>query len=231
MPDVNDLYSKYSVPFIVNEQLNRLVRRYPSASAISEIVRDLSVITQWFEHETNTDPYFYQPSNISGIWLVPLVHRCLNLIPDAPDEIEQSELLMLEAVRHATILFMQPIRKRFGINTGSSDLRVRKLKAILQQNLAQWHGFEPLLRWMVVAARMEARMIEDQLWFAGILAMYEPFQQMEEDEHLDALRAFIWKEDVFEEPFADFMDQVNEIKNSSPMWPPPKSTFHLCARR
>ena len=227
---MNDLYSRYSVPATVSEQLTRLVRRYPSAIEITEIMKDLSVIIQWFDDETKLDPKFYLPSNISGIWLLPLAHRCLELIPSDSDEIEQSELMILEALRHATILFMQPIRRRFGVNPGPTDLRVRKLRAILQQSLDRWHGFEALFRWIVVAARMEARMIEDQLWFAGVLAMYEPFQQLEEEEHLNALRAFIWKEDVFEEPFADFMDQVNEIKISSPIWPPPKSIFHLCAR-
>ena len=231
LPTVAPLHQRYTVPNLVEEQLVRLVRRYPSAHFLSQIVKDLSVIIQWFEYESKKDISFYQPSDVSGVWLVPLIHRCLDLIPNYPDCIISSELTVLEALRHATILFIQPIRRRFGINTGPPDLRIRKLKAVLiRQPWSDWHGFEPLFRWIVVSAGMEAKTIEDQLWFAEILASYEPFRRMESMEHLVALYSFIWKEDILNEPMARFMSQLTEIKDAS-MLSSPESSTGLCGDR
>lgn len=215
----------------MNEQLDRLVGKFPDIKALSEIVRDLSLVIQFFEYKTKTDPYFYQPSNMSGNWLLPLIHRCLDLVPDDTDQLDHSELTVFEGLRHATILFMQPVRRHFGINTGSCDQRVRKLRTILQGSLAPWDGNEALLRWIIVAASAEAGKVEERLWFASLLASHEPFQETTEDEHLRALRSFIWKEDVFEAPVADLMSQVEDIKLSSPIWPPSKSTLRLHAMR
>ena len=227
LPAVAELHSRCSARPQVEGLLSRLVKQYPSTKALSEIVRDLSVVTQYFEHESKTDSYFYQPSNKSGDWLVPLVHRCLDLVPNDSDVTGQAELTVSEALRHATILFMQPVRRRFGINTGSSEQRVRKLKKILQQPLAVWHGFEALLRWIIVSASTEARAIEERLWLAGLLASYGPFQDSSRDDHMRSLRSFIWKEDVFEDPVADFLSQVEDIQLSSPIWPPSKSALCL----
>jgi hypothetical protein len=188
------------------------------------------VIVQYFDEETKKDPNFYQPSDISGTWLLPLIHRCLDQIPNKPDSIKQPELIVFEALRHATILFIQPIRKRFGVEPGAFDHRVRELRAVLGNSLSIWRGFEPLFRWIVAAGSIEAKAIEERIRFATLLATYEPFQEMQ-DEHLHALRLFIWKEDIFEEPFSDFMVQVEDIKLSAPMWPPPKSALRLHTMR
>jgi hypothetical protein len=230
LPDVGKVYQRYTVPHLVEEQLGHLVGRYPSAHFISGILKDLSVIIQWFEYETIKNIAFYRPSDVSGVWLVPLIHRCLDLIPTDPNYIDQSELTVLEALRHAIILFVQPIRRRFGINTGPPDLRIRKLKAVLQQPWSDWYGFEPLFRWIVVSAGMEAKSIEDQLWFAEILATHEPFQHTQIEEHAVALLSFIWKEDILCEPLARFMFQLAETKNAS-LRPSQESTFGFCAKR
>lgn len=231
LPDVKRLYLSFPVPLVVEEQLARLVRRYPRTNNLSEVVRDLSVVTQYFDEEAKRNPDFYQPSDMSGLWLLPLIHRCLDQIPDESDPIEEPELTVFEAVRHATILFMQPIRKRFGVEPGPFDQRVRKLRGILQHSLGVWRGLEPLFRWIVVSGGIEAKSIDERMRFAALLATYEPFEQMQEDEHLCGLRSFIWKEDVFEEPFADFMFQVEDIKLSAPIWPLPKSALRLVAMR
>lgn len=228
---MSDLFTEYSVPAVVNEQLSRLVGKYPTTKPLSEIVRDLSLVVQFFEYKTKTDPYFYQPSNMSGNWLLPLVHRCLDLVPDDTSRMDHSELMVFEALRHATILFMQPVRRRFGINTGSCDQRVHKLRTILQESLALWDGNEALLRWIIVAASTEASAIEERLWFAAFLAAHEPFLETSEDEHLTALRSFIWKVDVFAVPVAEFLSQVEEIKLNSPIWPPSKSALRSHAMR
>lgn len=227
LPDVGKLYLKFCVPSVVEEQLTYLVRKYPTTKELSEIIRDLSVIVQYFEEETMKDPNFYQPFDISGLWLLPLIYRCLGEIPYKPDK--QPELIVFEALRHATILFIQPIQKRFGVEPRLFDQRVRELRAVLRHSSSIWRGLEPLFRWIVIAGGIEAKAIEERISFAALLATYEPFQEMQEEEHLHALRLFIWKEDVFEEPFADFMSKVEDIKLSAPMWPPPKSALCLYA--
>ena len=230
LPDAGSLYLKFSVPVVVEEQLSRLVRKYPRTKELSEIIRDLSIVVQYFDEETKKDPNYYQPSDTSGLWLLPLIHRCLDQIPIEPD-LKQPELVVLEALRHATILFMQPIRKRFGVDPGPFDQRVRELGAVLRFSSSIWRGLEPLFRWIVLAGGIEAKAIEERVRFAAMLATYEPFQEMHQDEHLRALRSFIWKQDIFEEPFADYMSLVEDIKLCAPMWPPSKSALRLYTMR
>jgi hypothetical protein len=229
LPAVSELRSQYSPRPLVEEQLSRLVKLYPSTKVLAEIVRDLSVVIQYFKHETKTDSYFYHPSDMSGNWLAPLVHRCLDLIPDDSNLPEEAELAVSEALRHATILFMQPVRRRFGINTGSSEQRVHRLRTILQRPSSVWHGIEALWRWIIVSASTETEAIDEQLWLAGLMAGFESFQDLRRDDHMQALRSFIWKEDIFEDPVADFMSLVEDIQESLPSWPPLKSS--LCLQR
>ena len=224
LPPVERLYTKYAVSPEVEVQMELWLQRYPKRRKIVEIIRDLSVMVQWFEVEAAFDPYFYQPSNVSGRWIVPLAHRALDLIPEDIDAIAEDGFEMQEILRHAVTLFVQPIRRRFHIDTGPSEIRLRKLKGVLHRHLNNWAASETLLRWVIVAAGVEANKIEDQLWFAGVLATHRHFKHMQEDEHLMALQSFIWMDDVFEERMARFMSQVADIRDSAPIWP-------ICCRR
>ena len=231
LPSVEQLYSKFAVSVDVETQVEAWQWRFPQRQEIAEIIRDLSVTTQWFEVEAARDPYFYQPSNISGDWLVPMVHRCLDLILTDIDAIAEPGFELQETLRHVVVLFTQPIRRRFAINPGSSDLRVQKLRGILQRHLNDWDGFTPLLRWIVVAGGMEANRIEDQLWFAGILATHSHFQYIGESDHLESLRSFIWMNDVFEEGIARLMSQVAVIRDSLLIQPMTWPDFAACNGR
>lgn len=234
LPDVRELYRKFSVPPLVNNQLTRLAIKYPRTEALCDIMRDLSIIVQYFDDEAKKDVKFYRLSDLRGLWDMPLVHRCLDQIPvdlifDEIDLTRQPELILVEGLRHAIILFIEPIRKRLGGEPGPSDQRSRELGSLLRDSLPLdlWHGFEELFRWIIVAGSVAAKAIGDRVMFAALLATYQPFQAMREDEHMHALRSFIWNEDIFEEPVADLMIQVEDIKLSAPMWPPPRSNLRL----
>lgn len=212
LPDPAQLYLQYTVAPEVVAQLNSLLQKYPAARRIARIIKDLGVIIQWLNDESLKDSEFYQPSSISGKWLVPLVYRCLDLKPDETERPGDPEVQMLEILRHSVILFMQPIRRRFAINTGPLNLHILKLRCILETQSIEWQNLEPLLRWCIVSAGIEATTTEDQAWFATLLASHEAFQNVHSDAHLRALPAFIWKEDILKDLVLHFLLQVEDTK-------------------
>ena len=189
------------------------LKRYPRRREIVRLFEDLSVTIRWFSEETKVNPNFYQLSNTSGVWIVPLIQRCLELIPTELDEIAEPGFEVQEVLRHALILFVQPIRRRFGIVTGSSHLRIQKLRGVLSQHLFEWGSFDTLLRWTLVSGGVEANTLEDQLWFAGVLATHPQFEgERCKDSTLKALRSFIWMDDVFEERVNRLTSQIVAVR-------------------
>ena len=151
--------------------------------------------------------------------------RCYDGFPSRFVNLRDVLTLLLTGFRHAIILFVQPIRRRFGIVTGSTDLRVGKMKDLLAQNLHRWEGMEQLLLWILVSGGIEATTVQDQLWFASIIATYPAFEDMDEREYVCQVRSFIWMDDIFEAPMFQLMAQVSEVKNAAPVWPIARARF------
>ena len=101
------------------------------------------------------------------------------------------------------------------INTGSLVTRIRKLKEILQRRLKNWTGMEPLFRWIVASAVLESTELEDQMWFARILANHPLFKNTSAETHIAGLRSFIWMEDVFEERVPRLVAQIMDISHAA----------------
>lgn len=186
--------------------------RFPGNTAIADITRDLSIIIQFFQHQSDIDPSFYQPSDTSGVWLVPIIQRCLELIPNGSVEAHKHEFEMQEILRHAILLFVQPIRRKFGIFTGSSIGRLCKLKALLDQHQDDWDGLESLLCWVLASAYFESTLVADQEWFVEFMAASLYFRNVRGDEIIAVLRSLIWIDDVFQGLAVSFTEQIAKIR-------------------
>lgn len=98
---------------------------------------------------------------------------------------------MQEVLRHAIILFIQHIRRKFGIIVGGLEERLLKLKAAILECFLDWTDLEPMLRWALAAGAMEAINVDDKVWFAGQLATHPLLDNMPRNDLFSSLQSFI----------------------------------------
>ena len=115
-------------------------------------------------------------SEVDLLELVPLVHRCLRLSGTMMTEVKSEEdcdttsagHIFQNALRHAIILFLAPIRRKFGHPAAGLDLHVSRLMSALRDCLDQPAALltQPILFWMLVAGALEAcNLARDECWF------------------------------------------------------------------
>ena len=207
LPGFDGLRSTFHPSRSVTRCLALWVDRFPGQSQIASIVRDMSIFAQWVEDESAKDPAFYHRSDLSGAWVVPLIHRCLQLIPVDTATGEQPASSMQESLRHACILFVQNFRRKFGIVIANVDDRVARLRVALTACMDHWAGIEDMLRWVVVTGGLEANP-NDQAWFASVLAT-RPGLQENDVGLIQATKRFIWFRDIPRTRVANLLSLVS----------------------
>ncbi|KAK4978110.1 hypothetical protein LTR42_002487 [Elasticomyces elasticus] len=200
LPSIGDISEAFPPSNGVRDSLAIWRTQHPQHYNIAGIVEDISVLMQWITAQAASDPAFYFASDMSGTWVAPIIHRCLQLAPlqSAPHSGQaghQPGAVMQEALRHACILFIHHARRKFGIVVGDQTFRIVKMKHALQDCLDDWTGMESMLRWVVIAGGLEATTDEDRAWFAGVLATHAGLTPPDNDV-LAALKRFIWFDDI-----------------------------------
>ncbi|KAK3111117.1 hypothetical protein LTR53_013951 [Teratosphaeriaceae sp. CCFEE 6253] len=195
LPNVDDLQSSHRPNDACMRCLALWHDRFPRRPEIAGILRDLILVIQWVESESAKDPAFYFKAEMSGRWVAPLIHRCLQLPRIDEDTNDEPGAHMQEALRHACILFTQHVRRKFGIVCADVDSRVARLRVALVDCLDQWNGMEDMLRWVVFSGGLEATTMDGQRWFANVLATHAGLNNPT-DGHLAAVTRFAMYRDV-----------------------------------
>ena len=151
----------------------------PAQRAIIDIFLDLDARVKWLSEQGVTHHGSLRArSDLDASYLVPLLHRCLQLsgrsalrLQAAEDEDSIScrrHDAFHEALRHAIILFLAPIRRYFGPPAGGTELHIMMLTSALELCLAHRAALDlgQLILWMVVVGGMEACSLgQDASWF------------------------------------------------------------------
>ena len=193
----------------LEQQLTTWLRRYPQRFDVVNIIRDLSVVVRHLDDIAATDPSIFESSKPAGDWILPLIQRCLELIPEDINAAKEPGFFAQEALRHGLILFLQPIRRRFGIHTGNTDARVCKLGAALSQCRPDWDGLRGLLRWIMVVGGLESAIVEDQSWFARTLASHARLVRESKAGVLKSVIELVWMSETFDSSLQRFIYQMD----------------------
>ncbi|KAK4897098.1 hypothetical protein LTR27_004991 [Elasticomyces elasticus] len=218
LPSIDTLFQAFPPTGAVYQNLAAWRERHQRAG-IAEIIEDVSVLMQWITAQAASDPTFYFDSDTSGSWISPIIHRCLQLAPlqlapRSGQAEHQAGAVMQEALRHACILFLHHVRRKFGIVVGDQPFRAVKMKHALEDCLHDWNGMEPMLRWVVVVGGLEATTEEDQTFFAGVLATHAGLTPPDNDV-LAALKRFIWFDDIPRTRITPFFTLASSISTAS----------------
>lgn len=158
---------------------SNLPQELPGAGEAIAILADLDSTVLWLTRELE--------SSKGGVWLnvsvdamrlLPLVHRCLCLCVPADNALcipldgnvlrPKIDQCFSDAVRHAIILFLAPIRRHFGPPAGGTELHVNRITEALERCLDHPSALrlQKLIFWMLAVAAVEACTLAlDARWF------------------------------------------------------------------
>ncbi|EPE34170.1 hypothetical protein GLAREA_07183 [Glarea lozoyensis ATCC 20868] len=98
----------------------------------------------------------------------PMIYRFLNFntMIERKDEASVSSYAILESSRLASLLFLAPLRRHFGVFPVFTTFQVAKLRRLLTENNdLDWHGLETLQFWILTLAYLESS--GDKMWWEG----------------------------------------------------------------
>jgi len=101
----------------------------------------------------------------AGNLIIGLVHRLLN--SQSAVNMEDPGTIFKEATRIALLLFLAPVRRRFGLHPLNIKVHVQKLKGLLQKDNADWTPLGDLRTWIVAMAVLEAVEDPELSWLVG----------------------------------------------------------------
>lgn len=239
LPDLSPIRETYNDSASLRRETTVLLHHYPQLRPLALILKDVSRLTQFININAEREPDFFAPKvqrSSSGTWVMPFMHQLLALKPDVSttekkgeDEENETkssldngntETLVHEALRHAIILFLQPMRRKFGIVTDiSSAIHIRALREILASGPFDNTPSCPLAllpilhQWLLASGGMEAETVEDQRWFAGRLAALPGFRNARErdSEFGVEVRGFVWVDAIHDGRFGRMVWQVLEV--------------------
>lgn len=224
MPDLDPIREAYAVPPVVRKETAIILQRHPECRNVVSILKDISRLSQWITYQAARNPDFFTPKSKwcdSGVWILPFTHElleCKTVTP--PTESSPSRTMaadnegpnepiaittataptpILASLRHALILYLQPIRRKFGILTDvSSAVHLSSLRETLlsTRDSSLWHDLPTTLQWILAVGGMEA---EDGHWYAAQLAELRAFREARDAEFGAGIRGFVWVDEVHDE--------------------------------
>ena len=155
--------------------LNSWQTEFPDYSAAIEIFGDLDCTISWLSEQTSAkDGSFWTQLDVDALCLdidafclLPLIHRCLQLSSTAADGVDCNARSITdihigqtyqEALRHAIVIFISPIRRCFGLPALGTDLQLTKLIRSLQA-CQLGHArpeLEQVAMWILIVGAWEA---------------------------------------------------------------------------
>lgn len=179
---------------------SKLTQELPGASEAIAILADLDFTTFWLTRELESSKgNVWLNMSVDATRLLPLIHRCLCLSRkyafctsmDGDISRFNKHQCFSDAIRHAIVLFLAPIRRYFGPPASGTDLHVNHITEALQECLDHPSALrlQELIFWMITVATVEACTLAlDASWFfERILDMCATVGAREFDE----IRSFI----------------------------------------
>ena len=141
----------------------KLQQEIPGASEAIAILADLEYSVFWLAREVESDHGdFWSNASVDAMRLVPLIHRCLCLSPNdalaASIDGHSVDQCFSDAIRHTIVLFLAPIRRRFGPPASGTELYVNHAKDAIQRCCDHQSALklQKLLFWIIAVAAVEA---------------------------------------------------------------------------
>lgn len=141
----------------------KLQQELPGASEAIAILADLEYSVFWLAREVESDHGdFWSNASVDAMRLVPLIHRCLCLSPNdalaASIDGHSVDQCFSDAIRHTIVLFLAPIRRRFGPPASGTELYVNHIKDAIQRCCDHQSALklQKLLFWIIAVAAVEA---------------------------------------------------------------------------
>jgi hypothetical protein len=191
---------------------------FPHRQGIASILRDMSVMVQFVEHQSAADPTFYSNWDVASDYLMPLMHRCLSFVPQKDTDRYEPGFSLQECIRLACHLFFSNIRRMFGIRMlhALSELRrqrLRSLRQVIEASVGEWDNHGAVIRWVLFAAGLEANEDADLRWAAEAMAdrcCLVPHSGMGQ---LSSVKRFIWFNGIDETRLSRFMSHVDAAQS------------------
>lgn len=212
LPDIDRLRPQFQPSEPVAACIAKWRTRFPKRPEIARILQDLSVFVLWLNAEAAQDPNCFLSSDRSGAWVSPIIHRCLQLVSHDEKEAAVPGQALQEVLRHGCILFLQHIRRAFGVMVDGHHFRAKKLKDALRQCTCEWDGMSDLLRWVVISGGLEATNLEDQIWFAAVTAKHTPPKKDPARDPLGLAKNFIWFDGIPGDRLDSFFSRVRDMR-------------------
>lgn len=163
---------------------SKLQQELPGASQAIAILIDLEYTVFWLTGEVeSSNGGVWLDVSVDAMRLLPLIHRCLCLPRkhalctslDGGASVVNTDQCFSDAIRHATILFLAPIRRCFGPPASGTELHLNRIKGALERCLDHRSALklQEMIFWMIAVAAVEAcTMALDASWyFERILEM------------------------------------------------------------
>lgn len=206
--------------------LSSWAQEFPAQQDIIDIFMDLDCTVSWLLGQlASQDGTMWARLDVDTSCLLPLLHRCLQLSgKSASGTTTKDELFspvpcdkdFQDALRHAIILFLAPIRRCFGLPALGTDLHITRLISAL--NMCLIHratlNLQGIMFWMLVVGALEACSLgrDASCFFSRILDCCtimgaKRFKEVREMIKF-AMNQLIWLEEVMSSPFALMMEKL-----------------------
>ncbi|KAF2664018.1 hypothetical protein BT63DRAFT_429553 [Microthyrium microscopicum] len=168
--------------------------KWPRSQDWLDVYRDLFL----FSRQTFFDTLGGIQSPHSGGWTNAIMQRLLAMRPLRNNSSPGSNAE--EACRVASLIYLAPIWRKFGVFPVRSIVLVSKLRSLLSSHRVDWTGLESLHLWVLYMGYVESSG-EDREWFVSELDAWSVRYGLESwDLVQQCVRTILWIDNVFGAP-------------------------------
>ncbi len=171
LPDISSLCGDTIVGLDATATIATWIQKWPTRGSIAAILYDVARVSVWVTRMAEHDSKFFAPANQCGRWLLPLLHRYLQLTVQGHSRTEahfdDGGRDFQQVARHGVIIYLTQLRRAFNVEGRDFTLRLPTLRDVLldiRQN-SRWDGLQSLLLWATAVAGIEADNLEDQVGY------------------------------------------------------------------
>lgn len=173
---------------------------------ICDALEDLSELAALLENQPTSGRVWNDPMFV-GLMINPVVPKLLSV----PRYVNGDDItsVMHEACRIATLLYLDELRRQFGVYPVPTELRVAKLMTLLTLRAASWRPFQRLLLWVLVIGGINSLTSLSSSWFAhAIGAIYQELGLSSWKAASVSLAGLPWNEHVFAAKYASLRSHM-----------------------
>jgi hypothetical protein len=204
--------------------LSSWAEQFPAQQVVIDYFIDLDRTFSWLSGQIGPQSVTsWTNLDVDASCMLPLLHRCLQLsrrsasglvIKDEVASPGPRDKHFQEALRHAIILFLAPIRRYLGLPALGTYIHIRKLISAHELCLHQHAALklQGIMFWMLVVGALETRSLRrDARWFFSHIADCCTIMGAKRFENIReavkfAMNQLIWLEEAMSSAFALMMD-------------------------